>query len=46
MMHQNVAKRILHYVKGTLDFGLIYTKDSGNNTGYSNSDLAEKVMEV
>lgn len=29
LMHQNAPKRILHYVKGTLGFGLIYTKDGG-----------------
>lgn len=42
LMHQNAAKRILRYVKGTIGFGLIYTKDSRNNmlTGYSGSDLA------
>lgn len=41
-VHLNTAKRVLRYVKGTLDFGLTYTKDSGNNilTGFSNSDLA------
>ena len=42
IMHQNVVKRILRYVKGTLDFGLTYMKDSGNNmlTGYLDNDLA------
>lgn len=45
MMHQNAVKRILRYVKGTLNFGLVYTKNSGNNilTGYSDSDLAGHV---
>ncbi|KAL8145756.1 hypothetical protein AgCh_003778 [Apium graveolens] len=41
VMHLNAAKRILWYIKGTLDLGLIYTKEGGNNvlTRYSNSDL-------
>lgn len=41
-IHLNVAKRILRYIKGTLEYGLIYTKDAVNNilTGYSDSDLA------
>lgn len=41
-MHQNAVKKILRYVKGTLDYGLVYAKDSGNNvlTGFSDSDLA------
>lgn len=45
VMHQNAAKRILRYVKGTIDLGLVYTKDSQNNmiTGYSDSDLAGNV---
>lgn len=35
----------MQYVKGTLDFGLTYIEDSGNNllTGYSDSDLAGHV---
>lgn len=44
-MHLNVVKRILRYIQGTLEYGLIYTKDGGNNilTGYSDSDLAGHV---
>lgn len=42
VMHLNAAKRILRYVKGTLEYGLVYTAESGNSilTGYSDSDLA------
>lgn len=45
MFHQNAAKRILRYVKGTLEFGLVYTKKSGNNllTGYSDSDMGGNI---
>ena len=41
MMHQTAFKKILRYKKGTLYFGLVYSKESGNNvfTGYSDSDL-------
>ncbi|XP_074356145.1 secreted RxLR effector protein 161-like [Apium graveolens] len=40
-MHQDAVKRILRYIKGTVNFGLIYTRDGSNNelTGFSNSDL-------
>ncbi|XP_074363905.1 uncharacterized protein LOC141704579, partial [Apium graveolens] len=43
LMHQNAVKRILRYVKGTMDLGLVYTKDEKNNVviGYSDSDLQE-----
>ncbi|XP_074347489.1 secreted RxLR effector protein 161-like [Apium graveolens] len=42
MMHLQAVKRIMRYIRGTLDHGLIYLRDSGNNmlTGYSDSDLA------
>ena len=42
VMHQNAAKRILRYIKGTLEFGLVYTKNSDNNilSGFSDSDLS------
>nr|XP_017228100.1 PREDICTED: uncharacterized mitochondrial protein AtMg00810-like [Daucus carota subsp. sativus] len=40
--HQNLVKRIIRYVKGTMQLGLVYTKDSGNNilTRFTDSDLA------
>lgn len=45
MMHQLAAKRILRYVKGTLNYGLIYVKGSESDllTGYSDSNLAGHV---
>lgn len=41
-VHQNAVKRILRYVQGTLQFGLVYSRTSGNNilTGFADSDLA------
>lgn len=41
-IHLDAAKRILRYIKGTLEYGLVYTKYAGNNalTGYSDTDLA------
>lgn len=41
--HLNAAKRILRYVKDTLDYGLVYSKENGNSvlTGCSDSDLGE-----
>lgn len=41
-LHQDAVKRIMRCVKGTIHFGLIYSKTSGNNilTGFSDSDLA------
>lgn len=41
-MHQNAAKKILRYIKGTINFGIVYTKDECNTElfGFSDSDLA------
>lgn len=40
-LHLNAVKQNFHYVKGTIDYGLVYTKNHGNYmlTGYSDSDL-------
>ncbi|KAL8108339.1 hypothetical protein AgCh_024703 [Apium graveolens] len=42
VLHLNAVKRVLRYIKGTTNYGLMYSKNSGNNelTGYSDSDLA------
>jgi hypothetical protein len=38
--HWTAAKRVLHYFKGTIDFGLHYTPGSLQLTGFCDSDLA------
>ncbi|XP_074373689.1 secreted RxLR effector protein 161-like [Apium graveolens] len=45
LMHQLAAKRIRRYIKGTLNFCLVYTAGSGSDSviGYSDSDLAGHV---
>ncbi|XP_074359598.1 secreted RxLR effector protein 161-like [Apium graveolens] len=45
IMHLHAAKRLLRYIRGTLEYGLVYAKNSGNNllSGYSDSDLAGHV---
>lgn len=45
VLHMNTAKRILRYIKGTLDYGLVYSRKNNNNTltGYSDSDLAGNI---
>jgi len=39
-VHSTSAKRVLRYLKGTLDFGLHYTKGSFTLHGFSDSDWA------
>jgi hypothetical protein len=44
--HLNVVKRVLRYVAGTLDYGLMYLKENGGDIkilGYSDSDMAGDV---
>ena len=45
ILHLNVVKRILRYVRGTLEYGLVSSRKGGNNvlTGYSDSDLAGQI---
>lgn len=42
VLHLNAVKRILRYVRGTVEFGLIYTREQGSYLlfGFSDSDLA------
>lgn len=45
MLHYIAVKRILRYIKGTVDYGLIYMQGTGNYllSGYSDSDHAGSV---
>ncbi|XP_074362525.1 secreted RxLR effector protein 161-like [Apium graveolens] len=42
VLHLNAVKCIMRYVRGTLDFGLVYLRGKGNYllAGFSDSDLA------
>lgn len=44
-LHLNAAKRIMRYIKGTIQFGLVYTSSSGNNfiSGFSDSDMGGSI---
>ena len=39
--HWSAVKRIFRYLKGTIDYGLLYSKQDLNCIGYSDSDWAE-----
>ena len=43
--HLNVVKRVIRYVKGTIDYGLLYKKGESNSEliSYSDSDFAGDV---
>ena len=44
--HYNIAKKILSYVKGTIEVGLWYSKDSGMRlVGYSDADYAGSMLD-
>lgn len=47
MLHQNAVKKIMRYVRGTLNYGLVYTKSRGDYLlyGFSDSDLAGDVVD-
>ena len=46
VLHLKVVKQIFRYLKGTINFGLVYTQEGKDETlsGYSDSDLALDVV--
>jgi len=46
LMHQRAVKQILRYLKGTIDYGLVYTQEGKQEVlvGYSDSDHAGDVV--
>ena len=42
--HYQVGKRILSYIVGTINFGIMYsTKNYGSQVGYTDIDFAESI---
>ena len=46
LMHQRAVKQILRYLKGTVDYGLVYTQEGKQEVlvGYSDSDHAGDIV--
>ena len=45
-IHLNAARRVLRYVKGTIDYGVFYKKENGTDlVGYTDSDYAGDIYD-
>lgn len=46
-LHQSALKQVLRYVKGTMDYGIMYRRDQGEKelVGFSDSDLGGDAMD-